>query len=134
VEGRLDPCDTCILARPWKRKVRIIFPYRRVMGGTRLTVPPLYEKQGCFGDLPSGQEGCSFRRNHRPNQESGDGERSARAGEGHIICMGRAMIADSEIVDNPGRGELDDIRLCLGECRGCIDHEIARSNVVRRDR
>jgi len=41
-----------------------------------------------------------------------------------IICMGRAMIADSEIVDKSRRGELDDIRLCLAECRGCIDHEM----------
>jgi len=34
------------------------------------------------------------------------------------------MIADSEIVDKSRRGELDDIRLCLAECRGCIDHEM----------
>jgi NADPH-dependent 2,4-dienoyl-CoA reductase/sulfur reductase-like enzyme len=38
--------------------------------------------------------------------------------------MGRAMIADPDVVGKARRGELEDIRLCLAECRGCIDNEM----------
>jgi NADPH-dependent 2,4-dienoyl-CoA reductase/sulfur reductase-like enzyme len=38
--------------------------------------------------------------------------------------MGRAMIADSQIVEKARRNQLADIRPCLAECRGCIDQEM----------
>jgi pyruvate/2-oxoglutarate dehydrogenase complex dihydrolipoamide dehydrogenase (E3) component len=34
------------------------------------------------------------------------------------------MIADPDVVGKARRGELQDIRLCLAECRGCIDNEM----------
>src|SRR5258705_10324564 len=97
-----------------------------VMGGTRLTVPPLYEKQGCFADLAEAVKKAvsipvaTIGRIKNPVMANDLLEQ----GKADIICMGRAMIADSEIVDKSRRGELDYIRLCLGECRGCIDHEM----------
>jgi NADPH-dependent 2,4-dienoyl-CoA reductase/sulfur reductase-like enzyme len=47
-----------------------------------------------------------------------------RDGRADIVCMGRAMIADSAVVDKARRGDLADIRLCLADCRGCIDQEM----------
>ena len=97
-----------------------------VMGGTRLTVPPLYEKQGCFADLAEAVKKvvsipvATIGRIKNP-QMAND---LLAQGKVDIVCMGRAMIADSEIVDKARRGDLEDIRLCLAECRGCIDQEM----------
>jgi 2,4-dienoyl-CoA reductase-like NADH-dependent reductase (Old Yellow Enzyme family)/pyruvate/2-oxoglutarate dehydrogenase complex dihydrolipoamide dehydrogenase (E3) component len=97
-----------------------------VMGGTRLTVPPLYEKQGCYTDLAEAVK----REVTIPVATIGRIKNPMMANDliaeqkADIVCMGRAMIADSEIVDKARRGDLDDIRLCLADCRGCIDQEM----------
>jgi 2,4-dienoyl-CoA reductase-like NADH-dependent reductase (Old Yellow Enzyme family)/thioredoxin reductase len=97
-----------------------------VMGGTRLTVPPMYEKQGCFVDLAEAVK----KKVRIPVATIGRIKNPVMAndlvaqGKADIICMGRAMIADSEIVEKARRGELQDIRLCLADCRGCIDQEM----------
>jgi len=119
--------DTCILAPTLEAQgADYLSITAGVMGGTRLTVPPLYEKQGCFADLAEAVKKAvsipvaTIGRIKNPVMANDLLEQ----GKADIICMGRAMIADSEIVDKSRRGELDDIRLCLGECRGCIDHEM----------
>ena len=44
--------ETCRLARVLEQEgAAYISVTAGVMGGTRLTVPPLYEKQGCFADM-----------------------------------------------------------------------------------
>jgi 2,4-dienoyl-CoA reductase-like NADH-dependent reductase (Old Yellow Enzyme family)/thioredoxin reductase len=97
-----------------------------VMGGTRLTVPPLYEKQGCFTDLAAAVR----REVSIPVATIGRIKNPVMAndlvaqGQADIVCMGRAMIADSGIVDKARRGDLEGIRLCLADCRGCIDQEM----------
>jgi 2,4-dienoyl-CoA reductase-like NADH-dependent reductase (Old Yellow Enzyme family)/thioredoxin reductase len=97
-----------------------------VMGGTRLTVPPMYEKQGCFTDLAEAVKKvvkipvATIGRIKNPTMAN---ELIANGGA-DIICMGRAMIADSEIVAKARRGDLEDIRFCLADCRGCIDQEM----------
>ena len=97
-----------------------------VMGGTRLTVPPLYEPQGCFTDL-----GIAVKKEVKiPVATIGRikdpimANELIASGKVDIVCMGRAMIADSEIVEKMRRGDLDDIRKCLADCRGCIDQEM----------
>ncbi|WP_157219213.1 oxidoreductase [Flavisphingomonas formosensis] len=97
-----------------------------VMGGTRLTVPPLYEKQGCFTDLAAAVRAvvsipvATIGRIKDPVMA----DRLVAEGTADIVCMGRPMIADSQIVAKARRGELDDIRRCLADCRGCLDHEM----------
>ncbi|MET0987925.1 MAG: FAD-dependent oxidoreductase [Steroidobacteraceae bacterium] len=97
-----------------------------VMGGTRLTVPPLYEKQGCFTDLADAVKKlvsipvATIGRIKNPRMA----EDLVAEGRADIVCMGRAMIADSAIVEKARRGELEDIRNCLADCRGCIDEEM----------
>jgi 2,4-dienoyl-CoA reductase-like NADH-dependent reductase (Old Yellow Enzyme family)/thioredoxin reductase len=97
-----------------------------VMGGTRLTVPPLYERQGCFVELAEAVKKvvsipvATIGRIKNPVMAND----LVAQGKADIVCMGRAMIADSEIVDKARRGALEDIRLCLADCRGCIDQEM----------
>jgi len=97
-----------------------------VMGATRLTVPPLYEKQGCFVDLAEAVKKvvsipvATIGRIKNPAMAN----ELVAQGSADIVCMGRAMIADSQIVDKARRGDLEDIRLCLADCRGCIDQEM----------
>ncbi len=97
-----------------------------VMGGQKLTIPPLYEKQGVFSHL-----GAEVKRRVKiPVAAIGRIKDVTMAndfvsrGVVDIICMGRAMIADSQIVAKARRGDLADIRPCLADCRGCADHEI----------
>jgi 2,4-dienoyl-CoA reductase-like NADH-dependent reductase (Old Yellow Enzyme family)/thioredoxin reductase len=97
-----------------------------VMGASRLTVPPMYEKQGCFTDLAEAVKNCvtipvaTIGRIKNPQMADG----LIAQGVADIVCMGRAMIADSQIVDKARRGDLEDIRKCLADCRGCIDQEM----------
>ncbi len=67
-----------------------------VMGGTRLTVPPLYEKQGCFADLAEAvKKAVSI-----PVATVGRIKNPAMANDlleqakADIICMGRAIRRD----------------------------------------
>src|SRR5579862_80702 len=97
-----------------------------VMGAPRLTVPPLYEKQGCFADL------AAEIRKHVTIPVATVGrikdplmaDELVRDGTADIVCMGRAMIADPELVEKARGGRIADIRPCLAECRGCIDQQM----------
>jgi 2,4-dienoyl-CoA reductase-like NADH-dependent reductase (Old Yellow Enzyme family)/NADPH-dependent 2,4-dienoyl-CoA reductase/sulfur reductase-like enzyme len=97
-----------------------------VMGAQRLTIPPLYEKQGCYTDLAEAVKQtvnipvATIGRIKNPTMA----EEIIAAGTADIVCMGRAMIADSEIVEKARRGDLEDIRFCLADCRGCVDQEM----------
>jgi len=97
-----------------------------VMGSSRLTVPPMYEKQGCFSDLAIDVKKqvsipvATIGRIKNPAMAN----EFIKSGQVDIVCMGRAMIADSQIVEKARRGDLQDIRLCLADCRGCIDQEM----------
>ncbi|VVN97549.1 FAD-dependent oxidoreductase [Pseudomonas fluorescens] len=97
-----------------------------VMGGTRLTIPPMYEKQGCFTDLAEAVKQvvsipvATIGRIKNPVMAN---DLVAR-GVADIVCMGRAMIVDSEVVSKARRGDIADVRQCLADCRGCADHEM----------
>lgn len=97
-----------------------------VMGSARLTVPPMYEPQGCFTDLAAAVRQvvtipvATIGRIKDPRMA----EALVADGTADIVCMGRPMIADSQIVAKARAGDFDDIRKCLADCRGCIDHEM----------
>ncbi|MFC2000165.1 FAD-dependent oxidoreductase [Chloroflexota bacterium] len=48
-------------------------------------------------------------------------DRIIMEGKADLVCMGRAHIADPEIVEKARNGRISDIRLCLGDCLGCIE-------------
>jgi 2,4-dienoyl-CoA reductase-like NADH-dependent reductase (Old Yellow Enzyme family) len=97
-----------------------------VMGSRRLTVPPMYEKQGCFVDLATAVKKLVS----IPVATVGRVKDAAMAnsliadGVVDFVCVGRGLIADSEFVDKARRGDLDDIRKCIADCRGCVDQEM----------
>ncbi|HTT82843.1 MAG TPA: FAD-dependent oxidoreductase [Rhizomicrobium sp.] len=126
-DGGWTLADTCAIAPTLQAEgADYISVTAGVMGATRLTVPPMYEKQGCFTDLAAAVK----RRVSIPVATIGRIKNPQMAdelvaqGSADIVCMGRAMIADSQIVDKARRGELEDIRKCLADCRGCIDQEM----------
>jgi len=97
-----------------------------VVGSPRLTVPPLYEPQACFLEgaeamkkvvnIPVSIVG-RIKRPEMANQLIKDGKVD-------IVSMGRPFIADPEIVVKSREGRLEDIRPCLSDCRGCLDHQM----------
>jgi 2,4-dienoyl-CoA reductase-like NADH-dependent reductase (Old Yellow Enzyme family)/thioredoxin reductase len=97
-----------------------------VMGAPRLTVPPLYEPQACFLDL-----GVAMKKavnipvsivGRIKNPVMAD--ELIRDGKVDMVFMGRPMIADPELVEKARTGALEDIRPCLADCRGCLDHQM----------
>ena len=38
-----------------------------------------------------------------------------------LVVMARAQIADPDMVEKARNGDVADIRLCLGDCLGCIE-------------
>lgn len=97
-----------------------------VMGSPRLTVPPMYEPQACFIEgavaikkqvsIPVSIVG----RIKRPEMAN----ELIRDDKVDLVSMGRPFIADPEITEKARQGLLDDIRPCLADCRGCLDHQM----------
>lgn len=97
-----------------------------VVGAPRLTIPPMYEPQGCYTylaeavkktvSIPVGTVG----RIKDPMMALDLIENK----KVDFVAMGRPMIADPDIVGKTRLGELDDIRKCLADCRGCIDEHM----------
>jgi len=119
--------DACALAPVLEREgADYLSVTAGVMGSTRLTVPPMYEKQGCYVDLAEAVKRtvsipvATIGRIKNPVMA----EALVAEGRADIVCMGRAMIADSQIVAKARAGALADIRPCLADCRGCIDQEM----------
>lgn len=94
-----------------------------VYGAYHITIPSMYEDQGVFVHLaeeikrhvsiPVGTVGRI--------KDVVMANRIIREGKADIAIMGRAHIADPEIVEKARKGELADIRPCIADCRGCID-------------
>ncbi|MBR1256342.1 FAD-dependent oxidoreductase [Bradyrhizobium sp. AUGA SZCCT0240] len=97
-----------------------------VVGAPRLTIAPMYEPQGCYTHLaeavkpqvsiPVGTIG----RIKNPEMAND----LIAQGKVDFVGMGRPMIADPDIVGKARRGELDEIRKCLADCRGCMDEHM----------
>lgn len=96
-----------------------------VMGSRRLTVPPMYEKQGCFVDLAAAVKKLVSIPVAAVGRVKDAAMANALVADGVVdfVCIGRGLIADSEFVDKARRGDLDDIRKCIADCRGCVDIE-----------
>jgi 2,4-dienoyl-CoA reductase-like NADH-dependent reductase (Old Yellow Enzyme family) len=99
-----------------------------LVGSPKLTIPPMYEPQGCYTDLAAAVKPTvsipvgTIGRIKNPVMARD----LVVSGKADFVCMGRPTIADSDIFGKTRRGELDDIRPCLADCRGCIDEHLRR--------
>lgn len=103
-----------------------------LVGSPRLTIPPLYEPLGCYLELAEAVKPlvkipvAAVGRIKSPHMAH---ELVARK-KVDFVVLGRAFIADPEFVAKTRADRLDDIRPCLGECRGCADEHIQRGGLT----
>lgn len=101
-----------------------------LVGTPQLTIPPMYEPQGCYSDLAAAVKPFAS----VPVGTIGRIKNPLMArdlvaeGKADFVCFGRATIADPDFFGKTRRGALSDIRPCLADCRGCIDEHILRHN------
>jgi len=103
-----------------------------LIGADRLTIPPLYEPQGCYADMAEAVKArvsipvASVGRIKDPLMARD----LVAQGRVDFVVLGRAFIADSEFVQKTREGRLEDIRPCLADCRGCADEHIQRGGMT----
>ncbi|MBL7120144.1 MAG: FAD-dependent oxidoreductase [Dehalococcoidia bacterium] len=94
-----------------------------LLGSYRWFIPSMYEEQGAFVYLSEEVKKhtslpvMAVVRIKNPIMA----DEIIRKGKADLVAMGRAHIADPEIVDKARKGDIADIRPCIGDCRGCID-------------
>lgn len=103
-----------------------------LVGSPKLTIPPLYEPQGCYAFLAEAVKPTvkipvgTIGRIKDPLMARD----LVAQGKADFVCMGRPTIADPEIFGKVKRGDLDDIRPCLADCRGCADEHVVRGRAA----
>jgi 2,4-dienoyl-CoA reductase-like NADH-dependent reductase (Old Yellow Enzyme family)/thioredoxin reductase len=103
-----------------------------LVGSPRLTIPPLYEPHGCYLELAEavkplvkipvaavGRIKSPIMAHDLVAQKKVD-----------FVVLGRAFIADPDFLAKTRAGQLDEIRPCLAECRGCADEHIQRGGLT----
>ncbi len=123
----LDLADACRLAPILEREgADYLTISAGVMGAPRLTVPPLYEKQGCFTDFAR-----EVRKQVKiPVYTTGRikdptmAEELLRNGYGRCLLDRPPHHRGSGLCLQGSGGLLADIRPCLAECRGCLDQQM----------
>lgn len=92
-------------------------------GSLYVNIPPMYEEQGAFVRFSEEVRKhvsipvITVGRIKNPIMA----DKIIREGRADLVAMGRAQLADPEMVAKARRGEIAEIRLCLGECLGCIE-------------
>lgn len=98
-----------------------------IYGSMPLTIPPMYSEHSCFVHLAEeikksvGIPVIAVGRIKDP--VSADG--IIRDGRADMVSMGRAHLADPELAKKAYEGRFDDIRPCIGCCKGCIERALA---------
>jgi len=99
-----------------------------LVGTPQLTIPPMYEPQGCYSDLAAAVRPFAT----VPIGTIGRIKNPLMArdliaeGKADFVCFGRSTIADPDFFGKVRRGALQEIRPCLADCRGCIDEHLHR--------
>lgn len=92
-------------------------------GSLYVNIAPLYEEQGAFVHLSEEIKKhvsipvITVGRIKNPVMA----DRIIKEGKADLVAMARAQLADPEMVEKARKGEIAEIRLCLGECLGCIE-------------
>jgi len=94
-----------------------------ILGSYRWFIPSMYEDEGAFvplGALVKGHTTLPVMTVVRI-KDPVMADQIVKEGKADLVAMGRAHIADPEIVEKARRGNIADIRPCLADCRACID-------------
>jgi len=87
------------------------------------TVPPIYREQGEFAYISEEvKKHVSIPvviRGRIKNPIMADD--IVGKGKADMVAMGRAQIADAEMVEKARKGDIAEIRLCIADCRGCSE-------------
>ncbi|MBI5578723.1 MAG: FAD-dependent oxidoreductase [Deltaproteobacteria bacterium] len=98
-----------------------------VYGSQPVTIPSMYEPFGCFAHLAEAVKQVvsipviAVGRIKDPVMA----DRLIAEGKADLVSMGRAHIADPELAAKAAQGRLQEIRPCIGCCRGCIESVLA---------
>ncbi len=103
-----------------------------VYGSMPVTIPSMYEPHGCFVHLAEAVKRVvsipviAVGRIKDPVMA----ERIIAEGRADLVAMGRAHIADPELAAKAAGGRLEELRPCIGCCRGCIENVLALSDAT----
>jgi NADPH-dependent 2,4-dienoyl-CoA reductase/sulfur reductase-like enzyme len=103
-----------------------------LVGSPKLTIPPMYEPQGCYAFLAEAVKPTvkipvgTIGRIKDPVMARD----IVAEGKADFVCIGRPTIADPDIFAKTKRGDLEDIRPCLADCRGCADEHVVRGRAA----
>ena len=92
-------------------------------GSLHVNIAPMYEKQGAFTHFATEVKKyvsipvATVGRIKDPVMA----DALVKEGKADLVAMGRAHLADPEMVAKARRGDISDIRPCLAECLGCIE-------------
>lgn len=98
-----------------------------VYGSMPVTIPSMYEPFGCFAHLAEAVKRevaipvITVGRIKDPVMA----DRLIAEGKADLVSMGRAQIADPELATKAAQGRLNELRPCIGCCRGCIESVLA---------
>jgi len=125
-EGGWNIADLCRLA-PILEKKSVNYLSISVGGASygtlHVNIAPMYENQGAFTHFSEEVKKhvsipvVTVGRIKSPVVA----DRIIMEGKADLVAMGRAQIADPDMVEKARKGELAEIRLCLAECLGCIE-------------
>jgi len=127
-EGGWNPADLCRVA-PILEKKSINYLSISVGGAAYGTLPlhiniaPMYEDQGAFVHFSDEVKKhvsipvITVGRIKDPIMA----DNIIMEGKADLVAMGRAQLADPDMVEKARKGETAEIRLCLAECLGCIE-------------
>jgi 2,4-dienoyl-CoA reductase-like NADH-dependent reductase (Old Yellow Enzyme family)/thioredoxin reductase len=125
-EGGWNLADLCRLA-PILEKASVNYLNISVGGalyGTlHVNIAPMYENQGAFVHFSEEVKKhvsipvITVGRIKNPIMA----DKIIGEGKADLVAMGRAQLADPDMVEKARKGEIGEIRLCLGECLGCIE-------------
>jgi len=98
-----------------------------VYGSLPVTIPSMYEPFGCFVHLAEAVKQAvsipviAVGRIKDPVMA----DRLIAEGRADLVAMGRAHIVDPDLAEKAFQGRLDQLRPCIGCCRGCIESVLA---------
>ncbi|MCU0591971.1 MAG: FAD-dependent oxidoreductase [Desulfobacterales bacterium] len=103
-----------------------------VYGSLPVTIPSMYQSFGCFVHLAEAVKRAvsvpviAVGRIKDPVMA----DRLIAEGRADLVAMGRAHLVDPELAAKAAQGRLNELRPCIGCCRGCIQNVLAMSEAT----